>query len=80
MAKTNNIPKDLILVKEYKCSTGKVQILKNVKTREHEWRTVSRNGKIIGYGKGLNSVQSCHKGMNATVRIIAHCQGLDIKK
>ncbi len=70
MKTKNNIPKDCILLREYKCSTGKVQILKNVKTGEHEWRTVSRNGKITGYGKGLNSLASCKKGIRSTANII----------
>lgn len=64
------LPKGRRLVKTEKCLSGKAEILLNEKTRQHEWRIISRNGYTVCSATGLNSVNSCVKGMKATEKIL----------
>lgn len=69
-AKNVEIPKGRKLVKFEKRLSGKYEIFLNEKTKQHEWRIVSRNGYTVCSATGLNSVQSCIKGMKATEKIL----------
>lgn len=68
--KNSAIPKGLKLVSEKKSEPGKTEILFNPKTKQYMWRIISRNGYTVCSATGLNSRNSCVKGMKATLKIL----------
>lgn len=69
-AKNVNVPANCKIVKSEKGASGKFEILLNEKTRQYQWRIVSRNGYTVCSATGLNTVASCTKGMKATEKIL----------
>ena len=63
-------PDQLDVVKTEKVKSGKVEILRNSKTKVFNWRIVSANGLIIGSAVGLNTLQAAYKGIAACKKIM----------
>lgn len=69
-------PKYLTVVKQIPTGHGKFQILRDARTRQYFWRTISKNGAITAGGRGLNSVKACLKGASATQYVLNTLVGL----
>ena len=63
-------PDQLDVVRTEKVKSGKIEILRNSKTKVFNWRIVSANGLIIGSAVGLNTLQAAVKGIAACKKIM----------
>lgn len=63
------------IAEEVKTKHGIYRVIRNTKTGEHVWTTVSRNGYVTTGNRPVKVHENCTKGAKAALKVLQACFG-----